>query len=85
MQRSADAGHEMHAAPPPPHAEPDVVVVQVVPLQQPVGHVVASQTQLPLLQRWPVPHALFGPHLQAPSIAEHASAFAASHGVQAEP
>jgi hypothetical protein len=43
---------------PPPHI--DVVWLatgtQVVPLQQPVGHDVASHTQAPPEQRCPVPH-----------------------------
>ena len=41
---------EAHAPPPVPQAESDGVV-QVVPLQQPVGHEVASHTHVPLTHR----------------------------------
>ncbi len=53
--------HAAHATPPVPH---DVFVSdaygsQVLPLQQPFGHEVASQTHCPvfLLHSWPVAHA----------------------------
>jgi len=51
VHRSAVAGQDVQARPPLPHAEADVVVVQVLPLQQPVAQVDESQTQLPLLHR----------------------------------
>jgi hypothetical protein len=36
--------------------------------QQPPAQLVASQTHPPLTQRWPTPHALPVPHLQAPLV-----------------
>jgi hypothetical protein len=46
--------------------------VQVFPVQQPLGQLVASHTQAPLKQRWPAPHAALPPHRHCPP--EHASA-----------
>jgi hypothetical protein len=45
-------------------------VEQIAPLQQPPGQDVASQTQSPLSQRWPPPHAADVPHAQLPSPAQ---------------
>ena len=50
-----------HAAPPMPHADVDGVM-HVEPAQQPLGHDVASQTQVPATHRWPAPHAAPEPH-----------------------
>ena len=43
--------HELHTAPPVPHCPCDCIAygTQVLPLQQPAGHEVASQTHCPLL------------------------------------
>jgi hypothetical protein len=50
------ASQATHEAPPVPHVPvPDVV--QVVPLQHPVGQDIASQTHCPPRQRCPEPHA----------------------------
>lgn len=55
-----------HVVPPPPHCDVEVLVTHVEPLQHPEGHEVASHTQVPDRQRWPVPHAAPPPHRQAP-------------------
>jgi hypothetical protein len=62
--------HIPHAEPPTPQADPDCAPgrTHVLPLQQPLGHDVASQTHWPaaVLHSWPeaqVPHAApFVPH-----------------------
>ena len=41
-------------------------VTHTVPLQQPLAHEVASQTQLPPTQCWPAPQAAPLPHMQVP-------------------
>ncbi len=50
-----------HAAPPAPHwaADSEAYGTHALPLQQPVGHEVASHTHCPvvLLHSWPVPQA----------------------------
>jgi hypothetical protein len=50
-----------HAAPPLPHWEgvSEEYCTQVLPLQQPLAHEVASQTHWPvvLLHSWPLAHA----------------------------
>jgi len=52
------------AAPWVPHCEADGCS-QTLPLQQPLGQLVASQTQAPLTQCCPAPHALAPlPHTQ---------------------
>lgn len=56
-----------HIAPLAPHALA-LRVVQVVPEQQPDGHDVASQTQLPIEQRWPAEHAAWVPHMHWPAV-----------------
>ena len=65
-QLSERASHATQLAP----ALPQVVTErfeQVVPVQQPLGHEVASQAQAPLTQRWPVPQAGPAPHEQEPA------------------
>ena len=57
---------------------------QVCPLQQPLGHEVASQTQNPPLHRCPFVHGLFPPHVHDP-VEEQPSLDAASHATQALP
>jgi hypothetical protein len=51
--------HVPHAAPPVPHCSGLWLAygTHVVPSQQPLGQLVASQMQLPLLHRCPVAHA----------------------------
>jgi hypothetical protein len=55
-------GHAAHATPPVPQADADCdeYATQVLPLQQPLGHDLASQTQAPVvvLHSWPDGHAL---------------------------
>lgn len=50
--------HLVHMLPVLPHsfADSEPSGMQVVPLQQPPGHDVASQTQEPATHSWPVPH-----------------------------
>ena len=51
-----------HVAPPVPQAFFAVPSMHILPMQQPFGQDVASQTQLPLRQRLPVPQAAVVPH-----------------------
>lgn len=73
----------MHAAQAPP-PEPQYWLVlpgrQVLPLQQPVGQLVALQTHAPPTHRWPDTQAEPVPQRQAPAV--HLSAKA---GLQLEP
>jgi hypothetical protein len=56
-----------------------------LPTQHPVGHEVASHTQLPPVQRWPAPHAFaFAPQTHAPAD-EQRSLLVASHVAQLPP
>ena len=50
--------HDVHAAPPFPHWLGDCAekATQALPLQQPLGHDVASQTHCPFLHSCPAPH-----------------------------
>jgi hypothetical protein len=66
----------LHAPPLAPQLPSDGTA-QVLPLQQPVGHDVASQAHAPATQRWPLPHAGPLPHVHAPAN-EQVSAFVAS-------
>jgi hypothetical protein len=75
------ASQALHAAPFAPQLPSDGTV-QVLPLQQPVGHDVASQAQAPPTQRWPLPHAGPLPHVHAPA-GEQVSAFVASQAMHA--
>ena len=56
----------------------------VLPWQQPVGHEVASQMQLPATQRRPDSQAGPAPHWQVP-VAEHPSAVVESHATHVPP
>jgi hypothetical protein len=56
-----------HSAPLPPHAAV-VGVTHWLPMQQPVGHEVASQTHALPKQRWPPPHAAAPPQVQTPLV-----------------
>jgi len=67
---------ETQVAPPAPHVVNDRVSHRL-PLQQPLGHDVASQTQLPAAQRWPGPQAGAPPQRQVPLL--QASALLGSH------
>jgi hypothetical protein len=55
-----------------------------LPWQQPAGHDIGSQMQLPATQRRPVSHAGAVPHWQVP-VAEQPSAVAGSHATQVPP
>jgi hypothetical protein len=68
-QASAVRSHRVQAAPAGAQAVSDRGR-QVEPAQQPVGHDVASQTQLPPRQRWPVPHAGPAPQAHAPAAVQ---------------
>jgi hypothetical protein len=57
--------------------------MQLVPLQQPLGQLVASHTQAPPAQRWPLVHAAPVPQRQAPLA--QPSAIVGSHATQAAP
>lgn len=73
------------AAPPVPHTLPfcPKYGMQTLPLQQPLGQLVASHTQLPPEQRCPAAQALPPPQVQLPLV--HASAVVASQVVQLPP
>jgi hypothetical protein len=76
----------VHVAPLIPQALRDGAS-QVVPLQQPLAHDVASQTHCPWEQRWPwlASHAWpVSPHSQAPP-AEQVSVSTGSHAPHAPP
>jgi hypothetical protein len=75
--------HAAHAAPAVPHVAVDEVS-QVVPLQHPVGHEVALQTQAPAEHSWPTAHSETFPHMQSP-MAEQPSALVASHATHDSP
>jgi hypothetical protein len=61
-------GQATQAFPPLPQLPSDCEAngTQLLPLQQPRGQEVASQTQLPAKQRWPSRHAEPKPQLHAP-------------------
>lgn len=79
---SAFAPHFWQAAPFVPHAAVDADS-HTVPLQQPVGHDVASQTHLPPTHAWPAAHAGPPPQVQLPAV--HASDAVALHCTHAAP
>ena len=58
MRSHSPFGHAEQAAPPEPQSAADCIDdgMQVLPLQQPIAHDVASQTHWPvaLLHSWPV-------------------------------
>lgn len=74
--------HAAHAIPGAAHVVGESTS-HVAPLQQPLGHDVASHTQAPETQRCPAPHAAPVPHAQLPPT--HASARSGSHEMQALP
>lgn len=59
-------------------------VWQVLLLQQPLAHEIASQMQLPSAQRWPAAQAAFAAQAQAP-LAEQLSARSGSQPTQTRP
>lgn len=71
------------AAPGAPQAASDRVV-QLVPLQQPLGHEVALQTHWPCTQRCPPPQGALAPHRQVPPSPQ-VSAVLLSHETQLAP
>lgn len=74
----------VHANPPVPQLASVGGEVHVGPEQQPPAHDVASHTQSPETQRWPVVHAGRVPHAQSPSSL-HPSASVESQLVQVSP
>lgn len=70
VQRSDFASHAEHVAPPLPQAAAlcPAVERQVLPLQQPFGHELALQTQVPPEQVWPAPQAGPAPQRQTPEL-----------------
>jgi hypothetical protein len=84
-QRSALlAAHARQVAPPIPQASIVVGVLQVLPVQQPLGQEKASHTQAPATQRCPATHAAPAPHAQLPA-ARQLSAVAMSQVTQTAP
>ncbi len=79
-----EPGQLWQLAPPAPHAAVEFPGRQVLPEQQPLGHDVASHTQVPLTQRWPAPHGLFVPHWHSPAAVQ-VFAREASHAAQVDP
>lgn len=83
-QLSASPGvHAAHVWPGAAHAAVESVV-HTFPLQHPVGHDVASQTQAPPEQCSPAAHGAPVPHWQVP-LAEHVSARTESHVTHVAP
>jgi hypothetical protein len=83
VQRSAVALHAAHDAPGAPHCAAVVGLTQVLPLQQPLGQLVALHTHAPATHCCPGPHAGFAPQRHAPPL--HVSALALLQAVQALP
>lgn len=54
--------HDLHVAPPVPHAELLVPATQLAPMQQPLGQETLSQIQVPPTQCLPVAQAGELPH-----------------------
>jgi len=82
-QRSALIPQSRHTPPGPPH-ELAAGDLQTFPSQQPFGHDVASQMQLPATHRWRAAQAGPRPQLQAPAVLQ-LSAVVKLHSVQAPP
>jgi hypothetical protein len=86
LQLSAFMPHAVHDAPLVPQVAAVGGLTQVPlepPLQQPDGHAVASQTQLPDTQCLPAAHRAFAPHLHVPPA--QVSARTGSHALHALP
>lgn len=73
----------MQVAPGIPHCDADGVM-HVAPLQHPLGHEVALQTQVPPTHCWPAEQGWPEPHVQAP-VLEQPSAVVGSHATHALP
>jgi hypothetical protein len=71
--------HEAQAPPLLPHA-PVECGLHVVPLQQPLGQLVAVQRHWPSTHSWPSPHGGLVPHRHWPLV--HAGALRGSHAAQ---
>ncbi len=85
LHRFALVGSQVVQLLAPPPGEPQLLVSNelwqtLLASQQPFGHEVASQMQLPPEQRWPVAHTVPpGPHEQAPPTQRSALAPQATH------
>ena len=78
--------HDAQAAPPVPHWVCAVPALHwPVASQQPVGQLVASQTQAPPEQRWPTAHAGPVPQAHAPLVQRSDFVSQAAHASPAEP
>jgi hypothetical protein len=66
LQVSAVTPQLAHAEPVAPHWA-WLGVTHAPPLQQPIGQLVESQTQLPPTQRWPAPQVSPPPHAHIPN------------------
>ncbi len=82
---AADWLHVEHTAPEVPHAIVVLPGKHTLPWQQPFAQLVASQTQLPLMQRWPAPHAGPVPQLHTPATQPSAFRPHAPHAAPAVP
>lgn len=67
-RQSRPPPQDSHATPPVPQLSLDVPLWQELPSQQPVGQLVASQTQLPPTHRCPLEHRSLPPHSQLPPL-----------------
>jgi hypothetical protein len=81
----ASETEEPHLIQPPPNAPHALVdrAVQALPLQQPIGHEVASHAQAPPTQCCPIAHGAPAPQAHAPFL--HESARTGSHGTHIDP
>jgi hypothetical protein len=85
VQASDLAGSQVEQAMPfTPQVVVDGMVHVVPPAQHPVGHDAASQTHAPPTHACPAAHGAPLPHRHSP-MAEHPSAFVASHATHASP
>jgi hypothetical protein len=82
-QRSAVALQAVQVLPAVPHDAVVTGVTHALPLQQPLGQLVALQTQAPPTHCWPAPQAAFAPQRQVP--APQPSALGAVQEAQAAP
>jgi len=71
--------------PPPTPQLASEIAVHTAPAQQPVGHVIALHTQVPLTHCEPMPQEAFPWQVQAPLVASQPSLFFGSHGMHALP
>lgn len=83
-QLSAAIPHARQAAPLVWQAASVGGLTQLPPLQHPLAQLVASHTQVPLLQWFPIAHSAFEPQRQVPA-ASHPLARIGSHALQAAP